>query len=197
MAVRRYLGGKLGSLGLAATADSQYATLDLAWTFQSVDDTLTVSTFAQPLDTVFPAESPYLLTECTGRFTVGSSPVVIPQFDTVNLSIANTLASKFYDLPTISFCRWAGRRLDLQTHLTYQDTSWRALYEAQTACTLARVLPVGHAEPGVQLPDGQLRGRQPEDDPAGRRRRAGAVDRVLLRRERDHRLRVHVRLFVR
>ena len=27
--------------------------------------------------------------------------------------------------------------MNLSTHLTYQDTSWRTLYEAQTACTLA------------------------------------------------------------
>ena len=109
MAVRRYLGGKLGSLGLSATADSQYATLDLAWTFQAVDDSLTTTTFAAGGHRV-PIGEPYLLTECTGKFTVGSTPVVIPQFDSVNLSIGNTLAGKFYDQATISFCAGAGAR---------------------------------------------------------------------------------------
>lgn len=131
--IRRYLGGVCQSMELASSVDKQYADLSSQWVFQAVDDA-NPATLPAPAETVFPSESPYLHTELTGKFTVGAS--AITQFDQLHLSIKNTIVAKFYESPTIAFAQWCGRDIDLQTHLTYVDTTWRADYENQTALAL-------------------------------------------------------------
>ena len=131
--IRRYLGGVCSGLDLTSSADSQYASLSSSWIFQAVDDA-NPATLPAPAETSFPSESPYLHTELTGKFTVGAT--AITQFDQLHLSIKNTIAAKFYEAPTIAFAQWCGRDIDLQTHLTYVDTTWRADFENQTALAL-------------------------------------------------------------
>lgn len=131
-AVRRYLGGKVQTFGLEASGDNQFAMLNYGLVFQSVADGVTL---AQPALTVFPAESPYLFTESAGFFTLGSTPVVITQYDSFSLNIANTVDAKHYEAATIAFAKWCGRDVNFSSHLTYVDTSYRTAYEAQTAET--------------------------------------------------------------
>lgn len=133
--IRRYLGGVMQSFDLTSTADSQYANLGMQWVFQKVDDA-NPSAFPAPDESNFPTESPYLHTELTGSgyFKVGG--VAISQFDQLHLSIKNTIAAKFYENPYIAFAIWAGRDVDLQTHMTYVNTTFRDDFEDQTALSL-------------------------------------------------------------
>jgi hypothetical protein len=131
--IRRYLGGVCQSLDLQSDAQTQHAHLNLSWIFKSVDDA-NPATFAAPASTVFPSESPYLHTELSSQFSVGGTGIT--QFDQFHVSIKNTIAAKYYELPTIAYALWAGRDVDLMSHLTYLDNTWRGYYEAQTALTL-------------------------------------------------------------
>lgn len=133
--IRRYLGGVCSSLDLTSSADSQYANLAMNWVFQKVDDA-NPATLPAPAETSFPSESPYLHTELSGSgyFKVGAS--AITQFDQFHLSIKNTIIARFYESSTIAFAIWGGRDVDLMTHLTYVDTTWRANYENQSAIAL-------------------------------------------------------------
>jgi hypothetical protein len=127
---RQYLGGVLQQFDLDSQADRQEAELSTQWLFQTVNDT---GSLAQPAITVFPSESPYLHTELGGRFTLSGTPIT--QFDSFHMSVKNMWTAKFYEQAYISFAQWSGRDIDLSSHLTYVDTSWRADYEAQTALT--------------------------------------------------------------
>jgi hypothetical protein len=131
--IRRYMGGVNSVLDLTSSADSQYADLATQWVFQQKDDS-NPATLPAPAETVFPSESPYLHTELAGKFTLAGA--AITQFDQFHLTIRNTIAAKFYENAYIAFAQWCGRDVDLTTHLTYVDTTWRGFFEAQTALTL-------------------------------------------------------------
>jgi hypothetical protein len=127
---RRYLGGKMQSFGLEGSSDSQYVMTNSTWVFQSITDGVTL---AQPALTEFPSEEPYLFVETVGKFTVGSGPTTITQYDNFKLSVANTVAADHYEAATIAYATWCGRDVNFDSHLTYVDSSWRSDFEAQTA----------------------------------------------------------------
>lgn len=133
--IRRYLGMVCQSMDLTSTADAQYASLSMNWIGQKTDDA-NPSSFPAPAESNFPSESPYLHTELAGNgyFKVGG--VTITQFDQLHLSIRNTIIAKFYESPTIAFAIWGGRDVDLQTHMTYVNTTFRGDFENQTALAL-------------------------------------------------------------
>jgi hypothetical protein len=130
---RRYLGVKIDQLQISGGDDSDYytASLDLVGAQQAGSD----PTLAQPADSVFPTELPYLHVETAGQISYQSTTLV--KYKQFQMTIKNMLRGHFDENQYIDSLYYTGRDIDYQFVPQYLSTSWRSYFEAQTALTVA------------------------------------------------------------
>src|SRR5574337_1725397 len=127
----RFLGAMVSGLTITAAAQQDFTTLSLDFVAQKRDDTFTV--FAQPLESVYSTLLPYQYVETAGNVKLAGS--AITNYRTMSVSLKNTLAATWDELPNISACYYAGRDLDFSLGPQYLATAYRGDFEAQTPLT--------------------------------------------------------------
>lgn len=128
--VHRFTGCKVGSLALAGSADADHLTAGIDWTGQKRDAT----TLAQPLDSAFPSEVPYVHVESKGLLSIGG---VSTKYSQINVTVSNTLAPTWDEDEWITALYYAGRNVDLTTRLQYVAATMRTAFEAQTSLAVS------------------------------------------------------------
>jgi len=124
---RRYLGVKVGKLGLACSPTSHLIlSLDLV-----AQTTASDPTFAEPAFSSFPTELPYTFQQSSGQFSVAASART--RYNSFALSIVNMLKPQFEELDYISSLPYCGRDVSFTTSFQYSASTDTAAYEAQTS----------------------------------------------------------------
>lgn len=148
----RLTGGKPNTATITSVAETDYVTLSLQWVFQDRDNTFT--TFPQPLESVYPTETPYQHHETASNCTIAGT--AFTQYKNITISLKNTLAGTWNEAQTISYLYYCGRDLDFQFGPEYvataanpNGTTFRTDFEQQTP--LSFVLEWIRASPAHSL----------------------------------------------
>jgi hypothetical protein len=139
----KLLGGRCSALRLSSNATQDYVSLELDWIFQSRDDTFT--TFAQPAESVYPAENPYCHVDSKTHITLAASAVT--KYKQIDIALTNILQPTWDEDHIISDALYCGRDFNFSLIPQYTNTTFRQDYEQQTplAWSIGWSIPTPHS----------------------------------------------------
>lgn len=125
----RFLGGKASKITITSAAEQDEVVMTVDWIFQNIDPTFT--SFAQPLESVYPTETPYTHVETSSNCTLGGT--AFSSYKSLTITIQNMLKPAWNELPYISALYYAGRDLNFQFGPEYLASTYRSDYDNQAA----------------------------------------------------------------